>query len=283
MLVSQIRFAFLGSLETDSFRRRKALSTENFHMHEGKKNSIHSIRTIGPHRYTTGQRFLLKSILVLMLVTIIFHQPGSFAQNASVERQVTLEPLNKYAPVKILSIGDKGKNYPNPFGAPQIISLEDDNGDWIHNLSVVILNQSPKHISAVEIQLDVPEWQDADWKTNHNGNFKFIFFYLGQLPQHAPTYGNEKRDDEESQTTVDIPPGSVSRLPLTSGFKRLKEYRQRTSPVELVNGVWVRIRRIFFDDGTMWAFNAYLKPDNSTPNGYVQISVSEFYSESKDK
>jgi hypothetical protein len=211
--------------------------------------------------------------LIASLIALILTPELAIAQNAPGMRQVRIEALNEYAPVKVTAVIDHGHTYPNPLGAHQTVTLTDSDASWVANVSLAILNQSTKHILAIEAQLDVPVWQDDPPSPR-----KSILFYVGKLPTIAPIYGTEKQMRGELQSPIDIKPESQYILPLTDGFPMLRDYPLRPTPIESVSEVWVRVRRVFFDDGTMWVTNAYMKPDESQPGAYKRISREEFSS-----
>ena len=213
------------------------------------------------------------SCLVTISIAAFSIRTEIIAQGIPAERHIQLEALNKYAPVEITAVVDHSVKYPNPLGVHQAITLTDKDDSWLANISLAILNQSIKHISAIEIQFDVPAWQSSPLEPK-----KIIFVCIGKLPSNAPRYSLEGQPESESQAPLDIKPGGEFMLPLASVFPLLRDYHLRTTPIGSVDNIWVRIRRVFFDDETMWVTNSYLKPDKSHPGVYARITREEFES-----
>jgi hypothetical protein len=229
-----------------------------------EKGDIYKIMAI------TFTRRAMSTFIVLSLTAVLI-PIGAIAQGASAEHQINIEPLNKYAPVKVAAILYGKHTYPNPLGPHQVVRLEGGDTAWIANVSCAILNQSPKDITAIEAQIDIPDWQDA------SGAKKAIFFHVGKLPSNALIDSTGNQLAEESKITIDIKPGTQFALPLIDAFPKLRDYPLRTTSAEEVNSFWIRIRRVFFADGTMWVTNAYHKPDSSRPGVYNRITPQEFW------
>jgi hypothetical protein len=220
-------------------------------------------------------KYALKRTLTPVIFSIILSSISSeiVAQNVSPQRHIQIEPLNKYAPVKVAAVVHHGVSYQNPLGPHQEITLTDGDPSWFANVSLAILNQSSKPITAIEIQFDVPAWRTSSTEPK-----KLSLLCLGKLPDNAPRYGSEGQPENESQAQIDIRPGTQLTLPLARAFPLLKDYPLRTTEIEAVDSIWVRIRRVFFEDKTMWVTNSYLKPDKSQPGAYVRVSREEFES-----
>jgi hypothetical protein len=208
----------------------------------------------------------------LLAFSIFLLLQASARQPSELTHNVNIEPLNKYAPVKVSSLEDLGTVYQNPLGPHQIIKVKDDTDLWINNLSLHILNQSEKPIVAIEFEVEVPEW-----RTSSAGPRHFIFFHVGHFPTAAllDAQGNPTHDDSNESLRID---GSATGLvTLNQAFEKLQAYPLRTTEVSEISSIWIRIRRVFFSDGTMWVTNQYHKPSPSTAGLYIPITSSEFH------
>lgn len=99
---------------------------------------------------------------------------------------------------------------------------------------------------------------------------------MGKLPLNALIDSNGNQIVEESRIAIDIKPGTQFALPLADAFSKLRGYPLRITSAEEVNSFWIRIRRVFFADGTMWVTNAYHKPDSLRPGSYSRMTPQEF-------
>lgn len=188
----------------------------------------------------------------------------------SEQRQVEIEPLNRYAPVKITGIEVGSQSYPNPMGAHQDIHFSDANHEWISDVSVVVVNQSPKEITSVELMVEVPAWRGAG-----NEPRTSVLFHTGHLPEHARVDASGKTVEEQSDSVLKIPPEGATAISVHPSVPLLRSHPWRKSPIESLDGIVIGVRRVFFADGTMWVTNAYHKPSDAKPGLYERIMPEE--------
>jgi hypothetical protein len=198
------------------------------------------------------------------------------------QRQVNVAALNLYAPIAVTEVLSLGNAYVLPRGPNQSVSFQDGSPEWIGDVAVVVKNQSPKDIVAIEARVAVAAWEQ-DPKRPH----RFIRFHEGQLPAHALQLGDGTPIPEESSMALDVKPGASTNLPLKRAFSKLGEKAaggpppgspSPDTPLASAPSIWIQMERIFFADGTMWAFNAYLKPDPTSPGAYIQVTPEEWKS-----
>lgn len=218
----------------------------------------------------TSDRLLL---VVLISSFLAASQLDVYAQqSAPQQRQINVIPLNLYAPIQVLAINDAGRAYPLPRGANQSVSVNDGSSNWLVNMSFNVENHSSKDIVAVEAKVSIQAWE-----TDPRRPQRFVRFHEGKLPDHALTFANGVPIAEESTLGFALKPGESRDISLKpAAEKLLKLFPSPPVPLASADSVWIQIERVFFSDGTAWAFNTYLKPDESSPGAYIRITPEEW-------
>jgi hypothetical protein len=238
---------------------------------DSKDSGVEALKTGGVYSFGFQRGCFLWCSLWGVLIAAFLCCVGSQGQDSTRLRQVNVDPLNKYAPIEVLSVSDGNKTIPNPFGPYQYFRFDDSSASWIANLSIRLQNQSPKEITAVEIAIEVPSWRTTASEPRY-----VITFHDGFLPSEALIDSDGGPIAEESSSPLNIPPGKASDLSLTASLPQWSSYASRKGSMDDVDLVVIRLRRIFFGDGTMWVTNTYEKPDPHRPGNYIPITAAEF-------
>ena len=135
------------------------------------------------------------------------------------------EPLR----VTEIKIGPNAVNLNTPF--------EDDDEEWIRNLSFKLKNQSNKNVTYVGVNLLIPG------ETNSTKP--------GMV--HQFRYGRQANSANSPNAPILIKPDDVIDVSIPAGkYRFIKQFIDTTQPERRVDSVMIKVYLVFFDDGTKW-------------------------------
>jgi len=145
-------------------------------------------------------------------------------------------------------IGQREVNLNTPF--------EDDDDEWIRNLSFKLKNHSNKNVTYVGVNLFIPA------ETNSTNPGMIQQFRFGQQP-NSPNFTN---------SPILVRPHEVINVSIPAGkYRSIKQFIETTQPRIRVDRVMVRVYVVFFDDGTKWDGGDFYLPDPTQRSGFRKI------------
>jgi hypothetical protein len=176
-------------------------------------------------------------------------------------------------PVRLVQLGWNGIPAKN-------VATFDDGPDWVKHLSVLLVNNSAKTLTCVEIQGDFPELADP---ADPHGPRVIATIRTGRLPEHA-LYGDSGQKLPFIQyEPIAVGPQEKFEVKFGDHADQIgRSLGSHGSGASLTQArVWVM--RAFFSDGSMWAAGGFYRPDPANPGKYIRISQDEFNGESSAK
>lgn len=143
-----------------------------------------------------------------------------------------------------IKVGQREINLNTPF--------EDDDVEWIRNLSFKLKNHSNKNVTYVGVNLFIPA------ETNNTIPGMVQQFRFGQHP-NSPNSTN---------TPIMVKPHDAIDVSIPTGrYRSIKQFIE-TQPQVRVDRVMVKVYIVFFDDGTKWDNGDFYTPDPTQRSGF---------------
>lgn len=133
--------------------------------------------------------------------------------------------------------------------------IDEDEDDWLDNLSITVKNISDKTITYVRINLDFPE-------TKKTGN----------MMRFPLSYGQNLRAPIVSGQPEALLPGHDATVVLSGQvFTDLQMFIEKRHPLKALKKVTIHINEVSFDDGTIWSGGSFFRVDPNDPRKYIRI------------
>jgi hypothetical protein len=162
-------------------------------------------------------------------------------------------------------------------------AIDGGEDDSLKNISLVIENVSPKKIVYINVQSVL--YDSAKWREEKRGSIGTTFNHIGMRPESALySYRLGHRLHADAGPPLELAPGQTLILPLEDGdyYPKLKaSIEEKEGAISTVAASVASIGEIFFEDGTQWQPDKYLRPDMDEPGHWVTIS-REDWSSAKD-
>jgi len=223
-------------------------------------------------------------------VTLLLALISALSANVFSQGTKTLSvnhPLDQ-APVRIVrvmkgptEVKADSAQFPNKSAWRTVIDGAED--DWLKNVSLVVENVSPKKIVYINVQSVL--YDSAKWREEKRSSIGTTFNHVGLRPEialYSYRLGHSLHADEGP--ALELAPGQTVTLSLEDGdyYSKLKSsIEEKEGAISAVSVSVASFGEIFFQDGTQWQPDKYLRPDTDKPGHWIAIS-REDWSVTKD-
>lgn len=200
-------------------------------------------------------RDLLPAFLGLLIMFAVFgisKNPLAGAGQQKPRKLIKTDALSKPEDEPIIITNVKLGPHDVNLNAP----FEDEDDEWIRNLSFKLRNHSTKNVTYIGVNVFIPG------ETNGTVPGMVQQFRFGQQPG-SPNLTNP---------SVLITPGEAIdvSIPATK-YQSIKQFIDTTQPQRKVASVMVKVYLVLFEDGTKWDGGQFYLPDSTERFGFRKI------------
>lgn len=188
--------------------------------------------------------------LLLILSSSILVSRGKRLQDSDNPKDKIVELSSPSdAPVSVIGLKVSGKSR-------EAGTKFDDDENWLSRLSLRISNKTNKTIVGIQMDLFFPE-------TRATGNMMAFPFWFGSDPMVNPQAVSERKQLDIADA-VDVPFTE-------SSYSALKRFVERRHAMRDIHQVRLQINTIYFEDGSIWSYGAWVERDPSNPRRLIPI------------
>lgn len=202
--------------------------------------------------------------LILVLASLAFGQDPQQQPLRTVylERVIHNEPTQPAA----VKVGAVTVNEP-PF---QLKVTAEAGEEWLRGVELTLRNMTNRTIVGAMFNLDFPDTERAGRNRTAYG------LRIGRYPERMVIRDGYSTPRPLPQLPpLNVPPKMTFTVMLGPDYSAMMQAVESSAPGTRVNSVWIRVRQVFFSDGSRWN-GGFEVPDPNDPQGYIRAVDEDF-------